>query len=421
LFILGEEKQLIVKLERRDLMTRLFVWTATLVFLATLVMCPIAALAANRTDEHEQYAAKLWDYIHDTKPAYDSWKTAGDDLGLPGPACCGGECKVFLNRAAASNLEALPNHSIVVNQHSDADGNMLAVTVRVKVKEGYDVRNADWYWAHYLPDGTVLKTSADKCPLNKPGFVSFVREGRLWVFPEVSADLIEFCESGEPGKCAILPGAGPGGMTLKGADTESLAAYSVAKPGFFTKIDEDGRLWVCRAGSEEAETVASGGELGKRVIRPAAGPNGMTINGPDNETIEEYLTAKPGFATRFDDGRLWVFKARSAELADYDAGIESAKIAIRPGAGPRGMTLKSIDSETISDYIAAQEGFMTFVKEGRIWVFRPGSPELVEYQESGEPGKCAIRPAAGPLGMTVKSADSETIDAYLASFQDSTG
>jgi hypothetical protein len=210
----------------------------------------------------------------------------------------------------------------------------------------------------------------------------------------------------------VLPGAGPGGMTLKGADMDCLLGYVVARPGFYTKMD-DGRLWVCRAGSEEAETIASGGELGKRVIRPAAGPRGMTVMGPDNETIEEYLTAKPGFVTRYEDGRLWVFKAGSDQLAEFDAGTESAKIAIRPGAGPRGMTLKSVEPETISEYIVAQEGFATFLSDGRIWVFRHGSPGLEEYKASGEPGKCAVRPGAGPQGMTVKSSDTETIEEYL--------
>jgi hypothetical protein len=125
------------------------------------------------------------------------------------------------------------------------------------------------------------------------------------------------------------------------------------------------------------------------------------------------MTAKAGFVTRMDDGRVWVFKKGSPELADYDAGNESAKIAVRPGAGPGGMTVKSVEPGTITEYLVAQDGFVTFVVDDRIWVFLPGSEALAESEASGEPGKCAIRPGAGPLGMTVKSADAETIEAYL--------
>jgi hypothetical protein len=77
------------------------------------------------------------------------------------------------------------------------------------------------------------------------------------------------------------------------------------------------------------------------------------------------------------------------------------------------MTIKSPDEETILDYMAAADGFFTKVEDKRIWVFRPGSDDLKEYQKSGEPTKCVIRPGAGPLGMTVKSPDTETIQAYL--------
>jgi hypothetical protein len=386
-------------------------WRVSFCLLATLVFCQAAAFSADRKEEHERFGKELWSYVQNSKPTYQDWAVAEDDLGLPGPARSE-NCTTYLHRRAAASLADLPQKSLVVDEHCDADGNVLAVTVRLKAKEGYDARNGDWYWAHYLPDGTLLKTSADKNPHAKCGFVTCVDDGRLWVFPEVSADLAEFYKVGEPAKHVIRPGVGPRGMTLKSPDTETLLAYVVAKPGFFTKID-DGRLWVCKEGTEEAETIASGGELGKRVIRPAGGPLGMTINGPDNETIDEYLTAKKGFATRLEEGRLWVFRAGSDELDEYDAGNESAKIAVRPGAGPGGMTIKSVEPETIVAYLAACDGFETFIDDGRIWVFPAGDPAIKEFQEVGEPGKYVIRPGAGPLGMTVKALDKETMDAYL--------
>jgi hypothetical protein len=392
-------------------MKRLVICLSAVCLLAGLVVFPCGAQAAPRTEGHQQYAQALWNFISDSQTSYTGWTQTGDDLGLPGPAN-GDVVKTFLNSKAAGSPADMPERSVVVTEHSDSNGQTLAVTVRYKSQDGYDSRYADWYWAHYLPDGSVLKTSADKSPFQKCGFVTIEQDGRVWVFREVSADLVEFLEKGEPAKCVIRPGVGPMGVTLKSSETETILDYVVSKPGFFTKI-EDGRLWVAVAGSEEAEKIAAGTELAKRVIRPAAGPLGMTVNAPDNDMLDQYLMGKPGFVIRIVDGRLWVFAEGAPEVADIDAGSEPAKHVIRPGAGPGGMTLKSPDTETILAYVAAQDGFQTFIKDERIWVFPKGSPDVEEFKESGEPAKYVTRPGAGPLGMTVKGPDSEIIESYL--------
>ena len=63
----------------------------------------------------------------------------------------------------------------------------------------------------------------------------------------------------------------------------------------------------------------------------------------------------------------------------------------------------------------AKEGFHSEVDgDGRLWVFRDGAAALDEFKTHGEPAKVVIRPGAGPGGVTIKSVDAETIDAYLA-------
>ena len=52
---------------------------------------------------------------------------------------------------------------------------------------------------------------------------------------------------------------------------------------------EDGRLWVFRHGSKEYADFQKHGELAKHVVRPAAGPNRVTIKAPDIETVNAYL------------------------------------------------------------------------------------------------------------------------------------
>lgn len=61
-----------------------------------------------------------------------------------------------------------------------------------------------------------------------------------------------------------------------------------------------------------------------------------------------------------------------------------------------------------------KDGFTTFVEDGRLWVFKNGSTELEDFKKHGEPAKMATKIGAGPAGMTVKSADIDTVEAYLA-------
>ena len=59
-------------------------------------------------------------------------------------------------------------------------------------------------------------------------------------------------------------------------------------------------------------------------------------------------------------------------------------------------------------------GFVTEVKDGRLWVFREGSQDLAEYRQHGELTKMVTRIGAGPKGMTIRAADAKDIDDYLA-------
>ena len=58
-------------------------------------------------------------------------------------------------------------------------------------------------------------------------------------------------------------------------------------------------------------------------------------------------------------------------------------------------------------------GFVTKVEDGRLWVFKAGSPELADMQKNGLPEKAAIRIAAGPDGITIKATSDDVIQAYL--------
>lgn len=60
-------------------------------------------------------------------------------------------------------------------------------------------------------------------------------------------------------------------------------------------------------------------------------------------------------------------------------------------------------------------GFRTAVVEGRLWVFRQADERsITEFTRNSELGRMVARVGAGPNRMTIRAADAETIDEYLA-------
>jgi hypothetical protein len=144
---------------------------------------------------------------------------------------------------------------------------------------------------------------------------------------------------------------------------------------------------------------------------PAAEP--AAVASPEPETSLA-MYEKPGFVVKEEEGRLWVFRAGSRELAAFEQSGEPARQVIRPAAGPGGMTIKAVDASIIDEYLTTVPGFVVRMQDGRLWIFRAESDDLAGFEQSGEPARQVIRPSAGPFGLTLKSVDFETIDAYLA-------
>lgn len=61
---------------------------------------------------------------------------------------------------------------------------------------------------------------------------------------------------------------------------------------------------------------------------------------------------KPGFFTKVEDGRLWVFYSGSEQLKEFKAHGEPAKQYTAVGGGPEGMTVKSGDKKALKDYLS---------------------------------------------------------------------
>ena len=72
----------------------------------------------------------------------------------------------------------------------------------------------------------LLTSCAGTRGYDKPGFVTEVIDGRLWVFEEGSPALEEYLRLGTPPlACCSFIGEGPDGMTLLAADRTVLRRY----------------------------------------------------------------------------------------------------------------------------------------------------------------------------------------------------
>jgi hypothetical protein len=127
----------------------------------------------------------------------------------------------------------------------------------------------------------------------KPGFVTFIEDGRLLVFADGSDGLREYRRAGELGKSVTRIGVGPGGMSVRSTEAETITAYMNQPEGFRVFV-EDGRLVVFRDPSDELDEYLGSRELGKSVTRVGVGPEDMSVRAPDSETIGDYLAALPG-------------------------------------------------------------------------------------------------------------------------------
>ena len=183
-----------------------------------------------------------------------------------------------------------------------------------------------------------------------------------------------------------------------------------------------GSGWGCAIDKGNPAAEASAQTASLAVAAAAGAPQqieaAVSSNSPAGEVKSPAPSPldKPGFFTELDkDGRLWVFKTGTPELDEFKAKGKPAKHVVRPGAGPLGLTLKAVESETLVEYLAARPGFhVELDKDGRLWVFKTGTPELDEFKAKGKPAKHVVRPLAGPGRITIKAPDAETADAYLA-------
>ena len=258
--------------------------------------------------------------------------------------------------------------------------------------------------------GDDMSTSAN--PYAKAGFYVEEKEGRLWVFKSGSEGLEQYKTHGEPAKFSTAVGAGPGGLTIRSDSKPTIISYLGAKKGYHTEV-VDGRLWILNEGSESLEQFLSHGEPAKNVSYVGKGPLRCTVRTDSKDTYLKYLADKPGFWTKVIDGRIWVLEEGSESHGHMIKDGDIAKNITMVGKGPLGVSIRSDDKETVLKWAAKVDGFNTYVREGRVWVFKPGSEHEAEFLSVGEPAKSITKVGAGPLRSTVRAADDDVLHRFI--------
>lgn len=65
--------------------------------------------------------------------------------------------KTYLSEVGSRDPKNPPNGSVVVKENYSPDKKLMAITVMQR-SAGYDPEHGNWYYAKYLPDGTIDKT-----------------------------------------------------------------------------------------------------------------------------------------------------------------------------------------------------------------------------------------------------------------------
>ncbi len=128
------------------------------------VTSPAEAQSGTRVPQQKArpVEVRFWDWL--VHANYRHWAPGPGqhhDEFLPGEAPHGALLKLYCNRAAAANPKDMPPGSVIVKENFSKDKKLMAITVMYRSK-GYDPEHNDWWWAKYLPDGTVAKAPKEK-------------------------------------------------------------------------------------------------------------------------------------------------------------------------------------------------------------------------------------------------------------------
>lgn len=103
-------------------------------------------------------ATGLWSYLQEVDYREDWALYPGKGELYEGQEPHGMLLTTYVNDRArdaiSGTADRLPDGAVVIKENYRPDSTLAAVTVMYK-REGYDPEHNNWYWAKYLPDGSV--------------------------------------------------------------------------------------------------------------------------------------------------------------------------------------------------------------------------------------------------------------------------
>jgi len=140
----------------------IFIFTAIMLFSLSLLL-----VSAEKDDKpfggekDVEFAMDVWKAMK----GYQDWVMVSDFY--PGQSPHGKVLKLYYN---VVNVDGKPYHTIVKDNFGGEDATvenvsmspeeyLAAVTIMVQMDDGYDPENKNWFYAKYLPDGSLDKNA----------------------------------------------------------------------------------------------------------------------------------------------------------------------------------------------------------------------------------------------------------------------
>jgi hypothetical protein len=128
------------------------------------------------TESSTAFEARFWQYLLSNN--YKNWAPPAGQGGdfFTGESIHGQMHKLYLNRTAASDPNALVDESVIVMENYRSNKMLESISVMLR-SAGSNPSQQDWYWITYGPDGSVIGTTEGNnsdAPVQRPPATSYV-------------------------------------------------------------------------------------------------------------------------------------------------------------------------------------------------------------------------------------------------------
>ena len=129
-------------------------------FAVVLATWSVPTVAQESGDDAKDpaFSQKFWNYLQeaDYQEEWSRWPGQNEEF-IEGSSPHGAFLKIYINDTVKNNTEDPPVKSLIVKENYNKDKELVAITPMYRVGNDYDPDHNDWFWAKYLPDGSLDK------------------------------------------------------------------------------------------------------------------------------------------------------------------------------------------------------------------------------------------------------------------------